>query len=77
MNEQNFLEDIIDFLDFEEKDTSINSEFREKVDNWDSMKAFALISYVEDEYETEVSFDDLKELKTFNDIYRFINKSVK
>lgn len=74
MNEKKFMEEIVDFMEFEE-DATMESKFREKSDNWDSMKAFALISYLEDEYEKELSFDELKGMKTFKDLFVFANKT--
>ena len=50
------------------------SNFREDFEDWDSMKGFAIICLLEDEYSVSLSVDKFLECKTVNDLIELVSK---
>lgn len=50
------------------------SNFREDFEDWDSMKGFAIICLLEDEYSVTLSVDKFLECKTVNDLIELVSK---
>jgi len=64
-----FLEFISEILEVEAKDISMDTNFREDVEDWDSMKGFGIICMVEDEYGIQIKVPDFLNCKTIGDLY--------
>jgi len=48
-----------------------NTKFRE-LEEWDSMIALSLIAFVDDEYHTRLTGDDIRNSETIQDIFNII-----
>ncbi|MFY0651235.1 MAG: acyl carrier protein [Cyclobacteriaceae bacterium] len=46
------------------------------VENWDSLRHLIIISTIEDEFDIEISSDDVLDIKNVRDICRLIKKSI-
>lgn len=44
------------------------TEFK-KIEEWDSLLALEIIAMVDEEFDIEISGDDIREAKTLNDLY--------
>ena len=59
---------------FEEIDTTnfnISTNFKEN-EEWDSMCALSLIAVLDDKYNTQISGNQISEMKTINDLINYI-----
>ena len=63
------------FIDAEEITLLSATEFR-TISSWDSLTGMAILVMIKDEYNVEMSDDDLKFCKTVQEIYNFVEKSL-
>lgn len=60
---------------FDDTDASVfkpETEFRQ-LEEWDSIKALAIILMVDEEYSINITGDDLKTCETINDVFQLVN----
>ena len=72
MNLNDFIEKFAN--QFDETDASefkAETAFRE-IDEWSSLTSLSIIAMVDEEYNTKLSGDDIRNSKTIEDIYRII-----
>ena len=69
-----FIENIAEILEVEPEKVSMDSKFRDDFPEWDSMKGFAIICLLEDEYETQLDVKKFLECNTLNDLYELVDK---
>lgn len=53
---------------------SNEKKFRKDFDGWDSLKAFALLTLLDDEYSKSINLNDLNSLVTIQDIIDLVKK---
>lgn len=70
---EKFLEFISEILEVEFGEVSMDTDFRNDIENWDSMKGFAIICMVDDEYDIQIDVPTFLKLKTVGDIF---NKAI-
>lgn len=66
--EEAFLENIKDLLGIDDRDISMDDEFR-SFDEWSSLTFLSLIAMLEDEYDIKVNVDRFKLLETVGDVW--------
>lgn len=71
----NFLEFIAEILEVDVDDISLDTDFRKDIEDWDSMKGFAIICMIEDEYDEYIEVNAFLECKTIRDLYKKAIKS--
>lgn len=59
----------------EEKKISPDDEFR-KLDEWNSMNALIILSFINIEYETTYSAEEFGKCKTFREIYEVLKSKI-
>ncbi len=73
MKEKEFLDLLKDELEIEENIT-MDTNFRQDIKKWSSLFDFTLSFLIEENFSKNISFDKLMQLKTFKEIYEFINQ---
>jgi acyl carrier protein len=58
------------FPDLSEADIRLASQ--DTVEQWDSVAAITLVNVIEEEFSTEIDFDRLPELDTFNKVLEYL-----
>lgn len=65
-----FLELAAEVFEVEPEDITMDTVFREEIEDFSSLVGFSLIVMMEDEYRVRVSVDEFLECKTIGDLYR-------
>ena len=60
-------------LEVEVGEVSMDTDFRNDIEDWDSMKGFAIICMVDDEYDIQIDVPTFLKLKTVGDLF---NKAI-
>ena len=64
-----FLEFIAEILEVEVNEISMKTDFRNDIEDWDSMKGFAIICMLEDEYGIQLDVPTFLKCSTISDLY--------
>ena len=72
MAENIFLENIAEILEVEKESISFETDFRNDVEEWDSLKGFGMIVFFEDECNKVVTVEEFLKAKTIGDLYKLI-----
>ncbi|MDR3305029.1 MAG: acyl carrier protein [Clostridiales Family XIII bacterium] len=67
--EQKLVEGIADVLEVETGDLSLDTDFREDKFEFDSLKGYAILVTIEDDFGYKMSVDDFIASKTIRDLY--------
>lgn len=73
MNHKTFLDKIIDELEIEEEIT-LETKFREELEDWSSLMGFSLIAFLNSEFKIAVTPSQFIKLETFGDIFNLIKE---
>jgi len=68
--EKKFIEDISGILEVDEDGLSLETDFRNDVPFWDSLKGFGIIVLIEEEYGKKLSVEEFLEQRTIGDLYK-------
>lgn len=71
---EKFLELMAEAMEIEDYEISLETEFREAIDDFSSLVGFAMIVEIEDEYGIKITTEEFIEAKTFGDLYDKIPK---
>lgn len=71
MDTQAFLDQMKDVLDIEDRDLSLDDEFK-SYDEWDSLAYLSTIAMIDDEYGVVISAAEFRTLTTLGDIVKAI-----
>lgn len=66
----NFIELVADVFEVEPEDISMETVFREEIEEFSSLVGFALLVMMEDEYGVKVTVDEFLECNTVGDLYK-------
>ncbi len=69
---EQFLEFMAEILEVENNEITLRTDFRNDIEDWDSMKGFAIICMLEDEYNLQIDVPDFLECVTIDDLYKKI-----
>lgn len=67
---EKFLELVAEVFEVEPEEISMDTVFREEINNFSSLVGFSLIVMMEDEYGVCVPVDEFLKCKTIGDLYR-------
>lgn len=73
MSEENFLTDIQEILELDEREIHIEDDFR-TYEEWDSLTFLALVTHMRDEYGVELDIDTFNKITSWQDLYRLAAK---
>jgi acyl carrier protein len=71
--EQRFLENMADILEVDASELSLDTDFREPRFDWDSLKGYAVLVMIEEEFGKELELDQFIEAGTIGDLLRHVN----
>ncbi|MDO4954557.1 MAG: acyl carrier protein [Akkermansia sp.] len=71
MDTQAFLEQMKDILDIEDRELSLDDEFR-SYDEWDSLAHLSTVAMIDDEYGVAIDSVEFRGLNTLGDIVKLI-----
>lgn len=71
MDTQTFLEQMKEILDIEDRELSMDDEFK-SFDEWSSLASLSLIAMVDEEYEVTLSGNDIRSAVTVQDLFNLI-----
>jgi acyl carrier protein len=71
--EQKLIEEMADILEVDASELTLDTVFKAPEYDWDSLKGYAIIVMVEDEFGKEISVDDFIEIKTIKELQTLIN----
>ena len=64
-----FTKKIAEILEISADELTMQTDFRKCIDNWDSMKGFAILVLLEDDYNLVLEIAEFLECKTIGDLY--------
>ena len=67
---EKFLELVAEVFEVEPNEISMDTVFREEIEDFSSLVGFSLIVMMEDEYGVRVSVDEFLNCKTIGDLYK-------
>ena len=59
------------FEDADIKNIKIDSEFR-KMNSWDSLTGFAIMEFIKDDYQINITVDEFKTVKTPGELFNLV-----
>lgn len=71
MDTQAFLDQMKDVLDIEDRELSLDDEFK-RYDEWDSLAYLSTIAMIDDEYGIVISAAEFRSLVTLGDVVKAI-----
>ena len=71
--EAKFLDLYKEVLEIEDKEISLNDEFRE-YDEWDSLAYLSVIAMLDDEFEIVIETEDFKKIRTVGDLLKEVKE---
>lgn len=70
---ENFIELMAEILEVDRDTISLDTDFREDVDDFDSLKGFAILVMLEDEYDYQMDVDSFLECVTIANLYEKVS----
>ncbi len=67
---EDFLELVAEVFEVEPEEISMDTVFRDEIENFSSLVGFSLIVMMEDEYGVRVPVDEFLQCKTIGDLYK-------
>lgn len=67
---EQFLELVAEALEVEREEISMETDFREDIEDFSSLMGFSLIVMMEDEYGVQVTVEEFLNSHTIEDLYR-------
>ena len=71
--EAKYLQMFKEVLEIEDKEISLNDEFRE-YDEWDSLAYLSVIAMLDDEFEIVIETEDFKKIRTVGDLLKEVKE---
>jgi acyl carrier protein len=68
--EKDFIEKISEILEIDYSEISMETDFRNDVPFWDSLKGFGIIVLIEEDYGKKLTVEEFLEQKTIGDLYK-------
>lgn len=69
--EQRLLENMAEILEIESEELTLQTEFRDDRFSWDSLKGYAVLVMLEEEFNTKVTVDEFLGAATIQDLLNF------
>jgi acyl carrier protein len=71
--EQQFIEQLKDILEIEDRDLALTDEFRE-FDEWDSLANLSVVAMIDEEYNVVIPTADFNKIKTIGELLEEIKQ---
>ncbi|QHI72080.1 acyl carrier protein [Aminipila terrae] len=71
--ERLLLESMADILETEVEKLNLETEFKTEEYDWDSLKGYAILVMLEEEFQVEMPVDDFIEAKKIQDLFNYIH----
>lgn len=68
--EMEFVEKISEVLEVDPSEITMETDFRNEVPFWDSLKGFGIIVLIEEDYGKRLTVEEFLEQKTIGDLYK-------
>jgi len=68
------IEEFKDILELEDETIEADSNFRD-YDDWDSIAALSVMSYLDSEFNFSIKAEDFKQINTINQLVALMNKN--
>lgn len=72
MIENEFLNNIAEILEVDPTEISLDTDFRNDVNGFDSLKGFSMLVFFEDECGKVVTVEEFLKAKTVGDLYKLV-----
>jgi acyl carrier protein len=72
--EEKLLENMADVLETEPDELSLDTEFKVDEYDWDSLKGYAILVMLEEEFGVQMSVDDFIKAQTIRDLFGYVSK---
>lgn len=73
--EEKLLEQMADILEADIAELDLETEFKDDKFDWDSLKGYAMLVMLEEEFNIEMTVEDFIETKKIKDLYDYIQKN--
>jgi acyl carrier protein len=67
--ELEFIEKMADILECEPEEISFDTDFREEIEDWDSLKGFSMLILFEEDYDKKMSVNEFLNCKKIKNLY--------
>ncbi len=72
--QENFLKFVAGIFEIEPSEISMETAYG-SIEAWDSLMQLRLVSEISDEYDVEIPIDEVTEIKTLADFYKYVESS--
>lgn len=72
MDKNRFLQFIADIMGINKENLSLETEYQ-SIPQWDSLMHLRLVAEIEDEYGVEIPIDEVPNIKTLGDFYKYVS----
>jgi acyl carrier protein len=72
--EERFIENMAEILEVEPEKLGMDTYFKTSEFEWDSLKGYAMIVMIEEEFDVQISVNKFIEARTVGDLFQYINK---
>lgn len=72
INKTEFVEFIADILEVESDSICFSTNYREDIEDWDSLKGFMIITNIEDELDVFIRVEAFETMQTIGELYHYI-----
>ena len=70
MNPTQFIEEIAEILEANPASLSLETDFREEVEDWSSLMGFSILIFLQDRCGVNVAVNDFLKMNTIGDLYK-------
>ncbi|HOO32413.1 MAG TPA: acyl carrier protein [Thermotogota bacterium] len=67
-----FLEKLADIMECETDDLTLDTNFREDIDDWDSLKGFSMLILFEEDYDRKMSVEEFLGCRQIRDLFHAV-----
>jgi acyl carrier protein len=72
--EEKFITELADILETEPGELEPDTEFKADRFDWDSLKGYAILLMLEEEFGVNLSVDDFIKVQTIRDLFGYVSK---
>jgi acyl carrier protein len=73
MKKSEFIQEIIEFCEFERSDFQLNTELK-SIDGYDSLKILAIIAFADENFDIKLTSKQIQGLTNFNSLIKLIGE---
>jgi len=69
MTEKEFIAEIVEIIEADPKEVTLDSDFRKSADYWSSLTGFCILVFLQDKCGTTLPVEDFLEMNTIAELY--------